>query len=76
MAGFLWLDQKYLVEKNTMYRVSGLPTMGEDPTNTIKAKDATQDDIYTKYGMRRGSRGVVITKINDQRVFCDAISFL
>jgi hypothetical protein len=39
------------VDKNTMYWVSCLPTMGNDPYNAIKAKDVAQEYIYTIFCM-------------------------
>jgi hypothetical protein len=64
-GGFLWLDKKYPTDENTMHRVSGLPLEGEEPTKAIKAKDASHEEIYTKYAMCRVSYGVVIIDIND-----------
>jgi hypothetical protein len=51
-----------------MYQVSGFPMKGEYPTKVLKAKDATHKEIYSKYDTCRGSHGVVIADINDQRV--------
>jgi hypothetical protein len=43
----------------------GLPAKGYDLVEVIKAKDVTQEEVYTKYGTHKGSRGEVISYIND-----------
>jgi hypothetical protein len=44
-----------------MRKVPGLRTKGYDLGNAIMDKDATQEEVYTKYGTYRGSRGVVVS---------------
>jgi hypothetical protein len=51
-----------------MRKVPVLRTKGNDPGNAIMAEDATQEEVYTKYGTLRGSRGVVVYDINDAKV--------
>jgi hypothetical protein len=51
-----------------MRKVSCLRTKGDDPGNVIMAEDATQEEVYTKYGTHRGSRGAVFYDINDAKV--------
>jgi hypothetical protein len=51
-----------------MRKVPGLRTKGDDPGNATMAEDATQEEVYTKYGTHRGSRGAVFYDINDAKV--------
>jgi hypothetical protein len=51
-----------------MRKVSGLRTKGDDPGNVIMDEDATQEEVYKKYGTHRGSRGAVVYDINDAKV--------
>jgi hypothetical protein len=51
-----------------MHKVSGLPLSGDNTTNSIREKDAAQEEVYTKFGMRRGKRRVVILEINNLTV--------
>jgi hypothetical protein len=51
-----------------MHKVPGLRTKGDDLGNAIMDEDATQQEVYTKYGTHRGSRGVVVYDINDAKV--------
>jgi hypothetical protein len=43
----------------------GLPTQGEDPSVVMEVKDVTQEEVYKRYGTCKGTRGVVISIIND-----------
>jgi hypothetical protein len=65
----LCLDQKYIVDENTMFQFLGLPVQEKDPTKAIEAKGMNKDLIYTKYGTHRWSHGVVIVDINEKRVY-------
>jgi hypothetical protein len=51
-----------------MRKVPGICTKGHDPGNAIMAEDATQEEVYTKCGTHRGSRGAVVYDINDAKV--------
>jgi hypothetical protein len=51
-----------------MRKVPGLRTKGDDPGNAIMDEDATQEEVYRKYGTHRGSRGAVVYDINDAKV--------
>jgi hypothetical protein len=51
-----------------MCKVPGLCTKGDDPGNVIMDEDATQEEVYTKYGKHIGSRGAVVYDINDAKV--------
>lgn len=66
--GILWLDRSYLMTEHLMGQITGLLHIGEDPTEILKAKDANVQEIYAKYGIRRGNRGATIGLINDQGV--------
>jgi hypothetical protein len=57
-----------LVDAETMHRVTGLLIQGNDPSKVLKSKDATYDEIYSKYVTHRGTRGMVIMDINDRQV--------
>jgi hypothetical protein len=51
-----------------MRKVPGLRIKGDDRGNAIMDEDATQEEVYTKYGTHIGSRGAVVYDINDAKV--------
>jgi hypothetical protein len=68
-GGYLWLDQLYLIDQAIIHRVSGLPTSSENPTNSLKEKDAPLEEVYSKYDTQRGKHGdILIPAINDSMV--------
>jgi hypothetical protein len=54
---------------NIMHTFLGIVAKGNDLSNTIEYKDAIEEEVYTKYGTHRGSRGEVISYINDVGVW-------
>jgi hypothetical protein len=67
-GGYLWLDQPYLIDQAIIHMISGLPTYGEDLTDSLREKHAPQEEVYSKYDTCRRKRGVVILEINDSIV--------
>jgi hypothetical protein len=51
-----------------MRKVPGFRTKLDDLGNAIMDEAATQEEVYTKYGTHRGSRGAVVYDINDAKV--------
>jgi hypothetical protein len=64
-GGYLWLDQLDLIDETMIHRVSSLPTFDKDPTDTLKKKDAAQEEVYSRFGTRRRKHKVVIPKITN-----------
>lgn len=39
-----------------MHQITGLPHIGEDPVESLKAKDGDVQQLYAKYNTHRGAR--------------------
>ena len=57
-----------MVDATKIHRVTRLPIHNEDPKKTLIAKYVSQNEVYGTYNTHRGTRGVVISKINSQPV--------
>jgi len=45
--GYIWWDNLYPIDHDTIHKFSSIPTYGEDPKVTIKKKYDAQEEVYT-----------------------------
>ena len=67
-GGILWLDKLYPLTERVMQQTTGLPTQGEHPTKSLKAKDVDAQHLYGWYNTHRGSKGAKIELINNKLI--------
>ena len=63
------MDRSYLVDQTIIYRVSGFPNSGANPTDFLKAKDALLEEVYSKYETWRSKHDILIPALNDSVVW-------
>jgi hypothetical protein len=62
-GGDIWLDKAILIIVDLIAQIIGLPTRGMDPTLILddKSKEkALVEEMKKKYGITRGTRGIMI----------------
>jgi hypothetical protein len=69
--GMLWLDPLEFIDDQLISRITGFPTIGEDPTTlfTNKAREkALVESMKDKFHTFRRKRGLDVANINDGNV--------
>jgi hypothetical protein len=67
-GGDIWLDKIVSIDVELMANITGLPSRGMDPTHFLddKAREKELEEyMKKKYGTDRGTRGIIIKRIND-----------
>lgn len=62
------MDKRMLIDVELIANIKGLPSQGMDPAHFLddKAKEkALAEEMKKKYGTDRGTRGIIIKRIND-----------
>jgi hypothetical protein len=70
--GMLWLDPLEFIDDQLISRITGFPTIGEDPTTlfTNKAREkALVESMKDNFHTCKGKRGLDVTNIRDD-VLC------
>ena len=63
----LWMDRPVAVNVDLIATITWLPTDGKKPKKYMEVKNkekSMSNEINSKYGMKRGNRGIKIKNIN------------
>jgi hypothetical protein len=64
----IWLDKLMSIDIELIANITGFPSRGMDLTHFLDDKDrekALAEEMKKKYGTDRGTRGIIIKRIND-----------
>jgi hypothetical protein len=64
----IWLDKLISIVVDLIASIAGLSSRGTDPTHFLddKSKEkALEEEMKNKYGTDRGTKGIIIKRIND-----------
>jgi hypothetical protein len=67
-GGDIWLDKLVSVDVELIANITGLPSRGMDPMQFLDNKSREKvlaEDMKNKYATDRGTRGIIIKRIND-----------
>jgi hypothetical protein len=67
-GGDIWLDKLIMIDVDIITSIIGLPSQGMDPTHFLydKYRDkALAEEMKKKYGIERGTRGIIFKRINN-----------
>jgi hypothetical protein len=67
-GGDIWLDKLISIDVELIANIIGFPSQGMDPTQFLddKAREKVlAEEMKKKYGTDRGTRGIIIKRIND-----------
>jgi hypothetical protein len=67
-GGDIWLDKRVSIDVEMIMSITGFPSRGMDPVQFLDGKTkekALVEEMKKKYGTDRGTRGIIIKRIND-----------